>query len=352
MVAIAVLAAGGWAACGDSRQGSTDGARAGDAEPAAPATAPASGAAGAQPVARPDSPATAELPAVRVLLDDVAAEPPSWSPDGSRIVVDDYDTFGLRIVPSTGGVASPLTEEPLHNEPDWSRASGLIAFVDKAKGAISVIAPGGGPARAVARGAIEGYDAPWSPDGKELLFQQDGGLAVVGVASGVIRILVPASGGGSPVVSARWSPDGKRIIAQRRREIVIVRADGGSEQIVPGLEGLAPALGKDGTIWVIGGGPARPLLYRLGDDTKEAGGLEGPVSSFDIDPGSGRLAAAVKGRGIFVLPAGGGEPSRLTDGAGDRSPRWSPDGSAVAFVRPGGKNGLQLCVVDVRRDLP
>jgi dipeptidyl aminopeptidase/acylaminoacyl peptidase len=38
-------------------------------------------------------------------------------------------------------------------------------------------------------------------------------------------------------------------------------------------------------------------------------------------------------RAIWVVPVTGGEPRRYTAGAQDRSPRWSPDGRQLAFVR-------------------
>src|SRR6185369_197241 len=42
---------------------------------------------------------------------------------------------------------------------------------------------------------------------------------------------------------------------------------------------------------------------------------------------------------IWGVPAGGGEPRRLTSGNHDSSPRWSPDGKYLAFVRVTEKEG-------------
>jgi dipeptidyl aminopeptidase/acylaminoacyl peptidase len=38
-------------------------------------------------------------------------------------------------------------------------------------------------------------------------------------------------------------------------------------------------------------------------------------------------------RAIWIAPADGGPPRRFTSGSNDTSPRWSPDGRAIAFVR-------------------
>jgi dipeptidyl aminopeptidase/acylaminoacyl peptidase len=59
-------------------------------------------------------------------------------------------------------------------------------------------------------------------------------------------------------------------------------------------------------------------------------------------PDGSRIAYVVQGmdhdsyeyrRSIWVVPADGGEPRRLTAGPNDHTPRWSSDGRALAFVR-------------------
>src|ERR1043165_2883465 len=36
---------------------------------------------------------------------------------------------------------------------------------------------------------------------------------------------------------------------------------------------------------------------------------------------------------LYIMPTSGGEPARLTSGKRDQSPKWSPDGKYLAFVR-------------------
>ena len=49
---------------------------------------------------------------------------------------------------------------------------------------------------------------------------------------------------------------------------------------------------------------------------------------------------------IYTVPAGGGSaPVRLTSGTRDTSPRWSPDGRWIAFIRPDEKDTPQIHVL-------
>ena len=84
----------------------------------------------------------------------------------------------------------------------------------------------------------------------------------------------------------------------------------------------------------------------------------GTWMSLDVSPDGSRIVFDHLGD-LYLLPIGGGEADRLTEGlAFDAQPRFSPDGSRVVFVsdRSGGENiwvisldGLDLVIGEVVR---
>jgi dipeptidyl aminopeptidase/acylaminoacyl peptidase len=51
---------------------------------------------------------------------------------------------------------------------------------------------------------------------------------------------------------------------------------------------------------------------------------------------------------LYTVPAAGGAPVRVTNGTRDTTPRWSPDGRWIAFIRPNDKDTPQVHLLPMR----
>ena len=77
--------------------------------------------------------------------------------------------------------------------------------------------------------------------------------------------------------------------------------------------------------------------------------------SLSLSPDGTRVAFAVNSiegsayrSELFVAPTDGtAPPERLTDGANDSAPRWSPDGNSIAVLRLDPQGRRQLFVIPV-----
>jgi Tol biopolymer transport system component len=145
---------------------------------------------------------------------------------------------------------------------------------------------------------------------------------------------------------ATWSPDGRRIAfwserfegRQRVRGLYVMRADGsGRRRLSPRY--LVVAENEGGVAWSPDGSQitfeaARSL--RTGIWVVHADGSQLRQLARGRDPAwspRGDLIAYQGGNGIFVIPARGGRPRRITRSANDGLHAWSPDGRTLAFLR-------------------
>ncbi|MCD9194326.1 TolB family protein [Streptomyces albireticuli] len=278
-----------------------------------------------------------------------SAQNPAFSPDGRRMLFTLFHggynegAAALRMVPFDGRAASPQgpRADTLLDEPDraavnlpgasWHPSAGVAFASDRAgRDEVWVLPPGGGrPVRVTEHRGESGYLEPsFSPDGEWIVFQESveeetgneerrPSRAALGSlwkvrrdGSGATRLLDgPATGTDNR--QPNWSPKGDRLVFQRRERggdswaLYVMNADGtGLRRLTDGSgEHTDPSWSPDG----------RSVVF-----SSTAGGLEVPQ--------------------IFVIPAAGGAPVRVTRNPGgyDGAPSWSPDGRWIAFeAHPG-----------------
>lgn len=269
-------------------------------------------------------------------LVDSQAREPVFSPDGKMIAyVEDKNLGvgggGVWVVPAKGGTPKLLADAGKASSSIWSPEGDMIAFVDKHDNAaqihfIPVGEDGEAPGKKISISAPEGIQAVdllagWTQDNKiGAVFEKplEFGLYTVPAEGGRATVV---SYGGYPV-QPRFSPDGKRIFhfnnanernsSWQRLAISVVSSEGGHVANLP--------LESDEKMHIPGWGggnrvsPDGKMIVFAGKTPKD------PGLHFHI----------------WTLPVEGGKPRKLTESPEEHSdmfPCWSPDGSAVAFVR-------------------
>ncbi|HEV2216361.1 MAG TPA: DPP IV N-terminal domain-containing protein [Candidatus Dormibacteraeota bacterium] len=158
-------------------------------------------------------------------------------------------------------------------------------------------------------------DPSWSPDGTRIAFQstRDGrdNVYVMNVQSGVVTRLTDGRGfNGFPT----WSPDGRYIAYESSRD---------------GITSTPDPPGYYRTIYVIGadGSGLHRLLRATAVDSGPAWSPSGDLIAFSSD--------RERAYDIYVVGLDGADPRQLThhamDGGFGTYPRWSPDGTRLAF---------------------
>jgi eukaryotic-like serine/threonine-protein kinase len=165
----------------------------------------------------------------------------------------------------------------------------------------------------------------WSPDGERLVFSSDRGLEVIPALGGVARLLVTLSP--NSWLDGTWSPDGRAIAYGSGDSVVVRPVDGGASRGVGRLvEANSCTWSPDGR-WIACVSGNRQF-----------------VSNEDY----GNIATS----SVWVVPAAGGAPVRVTDETShNTSPAWLPGKSSLMFVsnRDGGRDLYQVTLTRAGR---
>jgi tricorn protease len=309
------------------------------------------------------------------------------SPDGQQIAFTssrngNYDVY---VMPVTGGEPRQVTfHTGVDIVCDWSPDGKRILVAsnrdlgDSELDLYELNLAGGTPRRLTFDGAREGS---WSPDGTRIVYVR--GFNTVYwdnyTGSANFDIYLLDAKGGTPLRltetdgSERWpffSRDGRRIwfVAEEKgvANVYAMPVEGGERaQLTSGTDDVhRPDLAWDGrtlAFELVGrlyvtdleakGEKPTPLPLTVKSDLRNSGLEMRTITSggehVHVSPDGRQVAFSLRGD-IWTMPANGGEGRQLTSGPEkDEWPRWSPDGTRIAFVSDKAGNS-DIYVLDLK----
>lgn len=257
---------------------------------------------------------------------------PAFSPDGTKLIFTRFENgynegpSGIYQLDLDSGVSGLLTDAPGSDNVNlpgaaWNAATERIAFSSDREDIdeIWTMSSDGNDLRRITDHHMDArfVEPSFSPDGDWIVFEanegkQGGSIWKVRTDGKRMIRLTAGPARGTDDRQPNWSPTGSRIVFQRRTvededwNLYTMNPDGGDIRQITTTGGATdPSWSPDGG-WI----------------------------AYSLDHG---LPSA----NIFVIPATGGTPTRITyaDEYYDGAPSWSPDGGWIAFEsRPSGGN--------------
>jgi Tol biopolymer transport system component len=243
---------------------------------------------------------------------------PGGSPDefpfsyseASRFV--DLNTGSARPLPASIATAGYTYQV----SPDGSRLA-FYFCCNQAGNAIYVADVDGTDVHVVTPDGVNAYGAQWSPDGRSLVFQEHvGNLFVIDIGSGemqqVARVNQASVESGWWFMAPAFAPDGRTILFHQ-------------------LNGTT----NEWDLWSVPvrGGEPTVVRHNAGYGSYAPNG-QTLVYLSPLD--------AADGGSLWVTDTTGGTPRRLATGGHIEWPRWSPDGTRIAYVQD-----ANIYVVDI-----
>lgn len=191
--------------------------------------------------------------------------------------------------------------------------------------------------RLTADSTLDGYPA-YSPDGRWIAF--------ISERSGTRQLWLLPRDRGEPrplttnaedayLAPLSWLPDSRGVVYTAAGKIHVAFVDGSADRTVEFSADIAVARWR---------GLRRPILARPGERRRVRG-----IVTPELAPDGTRVAFAALGD-LWVADVNGGHPLRLTQSVGDEMrPRWSPDGSLLAYVVNAPGTERQVRVMEVAR---